>query len=329
MNHEILNKLRCPETGNRLIHKDNWLQSTDGIIRYPIIDGIPCLLPRNAIATHAGYSDLMTDNDRFRTQCSVITKVEIEKYLNGMLVPTCGNLYRGVKLSRYPIPPFPKELANYGMLLDIGCNWGRWSLAAALAGHQVVGVDIHLESLRMAKAIAEEMGVRPLPTFILADARNLPFEGASFDSVFSYSVLQHFSKSNARLILHEIGRILRTGGMGMVQMPNECALRSLLILARRGFSEGIEFDVRYYSITELMKLFQETIGNSDWTVDCFLGLNVHRWDKDLMRWPAKCILEIAELLRRCAGAFPPMGRLADSVFISAVKGESTKSHSNV
>ena len=146
------------------------------------------------------------------------------------------------------------------MLLDIGCNWGRWSLAAALAGHQVIGVDIHLESLRMAKAIAVEMGVQPLPTFIVADARHLPFETGSFDSVFSYSVVQHFSKSNARLILLEIGRILRTGGLSMVQMPNSCALRSLSILARRGFSEGREFDVRYYSIPELITLFRKRLG---------------------------------------------------------------------
>jgi SAM-dependent methyltransferase len=173
----------------------------------------------------------------------------------------------------------------------------------------------------MAKRIADELDVRPRPLFVLADARALPFKDSTFDGVFSYSVIQHFSKANARTILHEVSRVLRTDGSALIQMPNSRALRSQMVLARRGFSDGAEFDVRYYSIPELLQLFTDTIGESNWSVDCFLGLNVHRDAFDLVRFPSKCIIATAELLRLTALALPPLRRLADSVYIHSRKRE--------
>jgi hypothetical protein len=45
--------------------------------------------------------------------------------------------------------------------------------------------------------------------------------------------------------------------MAPVAGPDAGDLRSLLVLASRGFSEGSEFDVRYYFIGELLQLFSQ------------------------------------------------------------------------
>jgi ubiquinone/menaquinone biosynthesis C-methylase UbiE len=54
--------------------------------------------------------------------------------------------------------------------------------------------------------------------FIVGDARYLPFPSKSFDRVFSYSVLQHFSYTDASASVVEIGRVLKSGGESLIQM---------------------------------------------------------------------------------------------------------------
>ena len=85
------------------------------------------------------------------------------------------------------------------------------------------------------------------------------------------------------------------------------------------FSEGNEFDVRYYSIAELLELFKAKIGSSEWCVDCFLGLNVHAAERDLVPAHKKWIIDIAEALLWTSNKFPFVRKLGDSVFVSSTK----------
>ena len=237
-----------------------------------------------------------------------------------MLVPTCGNLFRGVAIrDDYPIPDFTAGLPLHGPLLEIGCSWGRWSIAAAKAGYRVVAIDPHLQALLCAQWLARKLVPDNQPLFVLADARRLPFRAETFTSAFSYSVIQHFSRPNAARTLQQVGNSLQPGGLAMVQMPNYDGLARYLFNRREPDRKAVEFDVRYYGINELLALFEATIGRSSWQVDCFLGLNVHAADRRLLprtRWP---ILWLAEALRFAAARVPFMAHYADSVFISAVK----------
>ena len=45
------------------------------------------------------------------------------------------------KLDRYPIPEIRLPESQGETLPDVGCNWGRWSVAAARKGYAVVGID--------------------------------------------------------------------------------------------------------------------------------------------------------------------------------------------
>src|SRR6266404_5612539 len=63
--------------------------------------------------------------------------------------------------------------------------------------------------------------------FVVGDGRYLPFHDGIFDQAFSYSVLQHLSKDNARATLREIHRVLRPDGASMIQMANKLGPRSL------------------------------------------------------------------------------------------------------
>jgi ubiquinone/menaquinone biosynthesis C-methylase UbiE len=52
-------------------------------------------------------------------------------------------------------------------------------------------------------------GTRQLVLTQVGDARFLPFRAGSVDVVFSYSVVQHFSKDDASREIKEVGRVLQ------------------------------------------------------------------------------------------------------------------------
>ena len=277
---QLLDILRCPTSGLPLKIDGDGLVSGDGSRRYPVIGGVPCLMPDSAEPTHAGYRSLIEEN---RKQMHArVTEEDVVSFVQSMIVSTCGNLFRGTKLrGAYPIPDFPTVFAATNVL-EIGCNWGRWSIAGAKAGYRMIGIDIHLKALMCARLLSQKLTPSNRPFFVLADARHLPFAPESFGGVFSYSCIQHFSKRNAEIILAGIRRVMKAQGKSVVQMPNKGGIRSTLAMARRMFSEGGEFDVRYYSIADLLRLFEREIGKSEWNVDCFFGLNVHACDREFV-----------------------------------------------
>jgi SAM-dependent methyltransferase len=183
----------------------------------------------------------------------------------------------------------------------------------------MVGVDVHLRSLLVAKRLADRLVPDNPPMFVLADARRLPFAPGGFDGVYSYSVVQHFSRENAERILAEAGRVLKRGGCAVIQMPNRDGLKTALTQHRARDRDGEEFEVRYYRIEELLALFQRAIGNARWSVDCFFGLNVHSRDRDLVPASRRWVVDLATLFERLSRRFKPLGRWADSVFVTATK----------
>lgn len=68
---------------------------------------------------------------------------EIDPFVQEQVPYTNGFLYRPLqyKLSRYPIPELRLEPGEGTRFLDIGCNWGRWSIAAARKGYRVSAID--------------------------------------------------------------------------------------------------------------------------------------------------------------------------------------------
>jgi uncharacterized protein YbaR (Trm112 family) len=84
IDYDMLNLLKCPVDGADLRLAGGELVSTDGGHRYPIVDGIPYLLPQIS-PTHSGYLELLGHNARQLSEKKQITKPDIQKYLKGML----------------------------------------------------------------------------------------------------------------------------------------------------------------------------------------------------------------------------------------------------
>jgi SAM-dependent methyltransferase len=284
------------------------------------VNGIPVLIDADLDATQKGYWARPHEIERVvAEEPPPVAGDEVDPYVAHLIVGTHGNLYRGVSgFARYPIPSLPPALApgNGERLLDVGCNWGRWSLAAARGGYEAVGVDPSFEAIVAARRIAAQLET-PVD-YVVGDARRLPFGDATFERVFSYSVLQHFSREMAVSAVAEVGRVLVPGGVAVVQMPSLAGLRNLTNLARRRFRDGSDFEVRYWTRGGLRALFS-AIGDVELDVDGFFSLNPQPADADLLPGRARAVVRASETLRAAGRVVRPLQLAADSVYVVARK----------
>lgn len=315
--------LACPRDQGSLTLEGESLACEHGH-RYAVIEGVPILLVSEAEQTHIEGTRALAvaeTGDASSLRTIELQKGEIDPFVRNAIGSTNGSLYRHLvgTLTEYPIPRLRLPPGNGKLFLEIGCNWGRWCMAAARAGYRPIGIDPSLKSIRAAIRVSQQLGIDA--AFVVADGRFLPFRDQSFDQIFSYSVLQHFSKENARTTLSEIHRVLRVGGRSQVQMPNVYGLRCLYHQMRRGFREGQYFDVRYWRPAELLSTFMDRIGPSELSVDGYFSLNVQPTDLRLLLRRHRAIVHVSEALRKLSGSVPFLSKIADSLYIDSQRAE--------
>jgi len=95
-------------------------------------------------------------------------------------------------------------------VLDAGCGTGTWSFALRTKFDKVVGLDLSLERITVAKWLAERSGLSGM-AFRVGSLLDTGLPDDSVDAVFCYSVL--ISAIPAREALAEFHRILKPGGV--------------------------------------------------------------------------------------------------------------------
>jgi ubiquinone/menaquinone biosynthesis C-methylase UbiE len=106
-------------------------------------------------------------------------------------------------------------------VLDLGCGTGGASVAFALAGAWALGLDRSTRILELAALRAAED--RAVLRLVQGDARTLPLRAGAFELCICDQVIEHVK--DYRLLLAEIYRILRPGGLAVVAAPHRLALR--------------------------------------------------------------------------------------------------------
>ena len=98
----------------------------------------------------------------------------------------------------------------HGDVLDNGCGVGMYVQHLADHGGRVFGMEYEFERLLEARSVS--------PLLACAAGENLPFPSERFDLVLSHEVLEHVADD--RLAVEEIIRVLRTGGLLALFVPN-------------------------------------------------------------------------------------------------------------
>jgi len=175
MKIELLERLRCPQTGQRLTLEppasgvdeieSGWLVTSDGQHRYPIRNSIPRFVPE------ANYAD------NFGMQWNHFRQTQLDSY-SGHPIST----------DRYwAATGWRAEDMKGQWVLDAGCGAGRFAEVALSAGAKVLALDYS----SAVDACYANLKHHPNLHVVQGDIYALPFERESFPFVYSLGVLQH------------------------------------------------------------------------------------------------------------------------------------------
>jgi SAM-dependent methyltransferase len=172
---ELLETLRCPKTGQRLVleqpeyHAERVhsgrLVSEGGAHRYAIRDFIPRFVPESNYA------------DNFGMQWNKFRQTQLDSYSGH---PISANRFWQATGWR------PEEI-NGQWVLDVGCGAGRFAEVALGAGAQLVALDYS----SAVDACYANLKHHPNLHVVQGDIYALPFAPESFPFVYSLGVLQH------------------------------------------------------------------------------------------------------------------------------------------
>jgi SAM-dependent methyltransferase len=155
---------------------------------------------------------------------------------------------------------------SVSFILDIGCGDGTITYKLAENVKKIIGIEIDANLIRDAKIN------NPSNSFFLqGDGEDLPFPNESFDIIICAQVYEH--TKDPYLLIEEIRRVLRSGGICFFSGPNKLAVmeehfwlpflswlpQRLADLYMRLSGKGRRYDVRpltYWKLRRLWKKFK-------------------------------------------------------------------------
>lgn len=111
--------------------------------------------------------------------------------------------------------PFVEKALEYlpaeGKILDIGCGVGKDAAYLVRRGYDVLATDISSEVIAQNKVYFQQENL----SFAKLDASQhpLPFEGETFDVVYSHLALHYYDDETTHALFTEIHRVLKDGGV--------------------------------------------------------------------------------------------------------------------
>ena len=333
MSIDLNNIIKCPNCSKDLLINEKQIICKFCKEKYPIIFGIPVLITKKeCIRLGLSYH---SDNIEHKIFESNIFKKNDFGIMNlkEILVYTNGILYEKVKEPKsYPIAKIPFEkTSNNEFFIDIGCGWGRWTVNAAQKGYNTVGIDLNLSWLIFAKKMSNQLGINNC-SFICCDVLNLPIKSNIFDKVYSFSFLQHFSEGNLKRILRQVFEIMKKEGIFKTLMVNKYSLRGIYndymiknsrsTMLEKGRIEMKEdesnFNVRYFSLIKINKLFKTLFKIKNSEIYCFFT-QAQKVDLDILYIKPKLLFKFSLLITFLLSFIPFAKYLSDNLIYTLKK----------
>jgi SAM-dependent methyltransferase len=179
----------CPRCQGSLEDEDGGLRCGGCGSTYPLLDGIPLLLPQD-----------LSDQHRFQLQ-----------YFEAEF-----GAYDSYTLENWRLSYIERIFGATGVLdgfapyLDVGVGGsGATVIEAARRGVEAIGCDLAPNGVLAARRFAQQERVDGLSTFVACAAEALPLPDASVGSASAVAVLEHLDDDRAAVT--ELARVLKPG----------------------------------------------------------------------------------------------------------------------
>lgn len=227
----------CPD--QKLILRGKKLFCLKCHLSFDIIDGVPILLKESNLGIQEKKQRKFFD--RHYSSFSKDT-YQLKNWQQSMLKRIFENNFKD-KVKTY---------------LDIGCGATGYTVIEAAKRNNwlSLGIDISLEAVIKAKALAKKQGVEEKTAFLVASGEGLPFKSNLFDYTTALSVLEHL-KDDTKAI-REAFRVLKKAGHFYVCLPN--AFKEIPLFLRP-IIFYIDYRIghqRHYSVKDLKRKLKKT-----------------------------------------------------------------------
>ena len=217
---------RCPACKGVLKNRAMLLTCEGCNREFDVIDGIPDL--RLSIPSWIDATD-DTNTARELSAANLSLKdlvTEIYSRRDGWdearIARRSREVLQGSAQLREDLKSWLRPVVADGPFLDLGCGGGMLMAAAAelQRGRCLIGIDVSMTWLVVAKKFVSESGGKPMLAAAMAEA--LPLADSSIPAVVSLDVIEHVHDPD--VYLAEIDRVLEPGGRAAFSTPNRFSL---------------------------------------------------------------------------------------------------------
>ncbi|HYM82810.1 MAG TPA: methyltransferase domain-containing protein, partial [Candidatus Dormibacteraeota bacterium] len=196
-------------------------------------------------------------------------------------------------------------------LVDVGAGYGR--LVDEYAGYdRIVLVDasaVHVEVAR------ERFGADPRISVMEADAAAIPLDDGSVDAVVCVRLLHHFEDPGP--VVREIGRVLRPGGVAVLEVANKRNAKALArwLLRRQAWSPFEPGPATYkpFHHDHAPRDVERWLREAGMRIERRLTVSLFRWRPLTDRVPADTLARVERPLQRLLSPLAP----GPSLFVRA------------
>jgi hypothetical protein len=186
--------LACPVCKGKLVLTDEGasLGCTSCQAAYPVLDGIPMLLP----------PDLLAQEEERRYRDAVA-----EKFLRSdrlQLLEEVGR-HHSIAVMLKKSREFLQKFQPHDWILDLGIGWG-WHWDRDDLNVKILGVDMSSRNLILAKHL---LGNNDQVVLVCADGALLPVRDRTISGAWSVQVFQHFPPQVLDRVQTELARVLK------------------------------------------------------------------------------------------------------------------------
>ncbi|MCL4374597.1 methyltransferase domain-containing protein [Patescibacteria group bacterium] len=202
MNKTLYRLLCCPYCKNELLHKRGSFVCGPCGKKFPIQQGIP-----NFSLTIEEKGMRLSQrkwNEKYEKDAKKDVVKEIKSLDKKFFQPTWE------QITKY------KKLKPGRLFLEIGCGTFYLGRHLALDGQTVIGIDMSIEALKLARLVFEK---EKIPNYLLVcgNVLNMPFKHNSFDLLYGAGVIEHFR--DTLVSVKELQRVLKKGGVAYNTVP--------------------------------------------------------------------------------------------------------------